>query len=78
MNASEREPVQVYEAANSIEAAMVLQKLDEAGIEARIASRAVESLAGEVPFQLAVVPIWVDRSDAERARQVINKLPPRR
>ncbi len=72
------EPVQIYEARNSLEASLVVQRLGDAGIEARVESSAIESVVGEVPFQLAGVPIWVDRADVERAQEVVRDLPPNR
>ncbi len=69
-------PVQVYAAKNSIEATLLVQLLAEEGISARIASNAVEAVAGEVPWQLATVPIWVKSADAERAQAVIRERKP--
>jgi len=66
-------PVQVYSAANSIEAALVLQLLTDAGIRGRVASNSMEVVSGSVPFQLISVPIWVHQSQFEEAQKVIRE-----
>ena len=77
------EPICVYRAGNLQEAQLVVNLLENEGITARIASSAVETLAGEVPFQLAVCPIWVHQHQAELAQSIIEehreeiKKPPR-
>ena len=65
------EPVCVYRAANLQEAHLVLDLLTASGIAARIASSAVEPLAGEVPFQLLACPIWAPASQREQAKRVL-------
>ena len=65
-------PVSIYAAENSIEATLIVQLLAEAGIEARIACNALEAVAGEVPYQLISVPIWVHGVDSQRALAVIQ------
>lgn len=65
-------PVSIYAAANSIEASLIVQLLDAEGIEARIASNALEMVAGEVPFQLVSIPVWVHAADQQRALEVIR------
>lgn len=64
---ADEQPVKVYEAGGSVEAQFLVDWLRGAGIEARIASTAIEPLAGKVPFQLATCPVLVARRDAERA-----------
>ena len=66
-------PVSIYAAENSIEATLIVQLLAEAGIEARIACNALEAVAGEVPYQLISVPIWVHRVDRQRAVEVVRE-----
>ena len=66
-----KEPVKVYDAWNSQQAQFLCQLLADAGISARVASDAVETLSGKVPFQKATCPIWVAASDAERARSIL-------
>ncbi len=65
------DPVQVYEAGNSTEAHLMVQMLADLGVQARVASSAVENVVGEVPFQRAVCPIWVHPNESERAREAI-------
>ncbi|MES2791176.1 MAG: DUF2007 domain-containing protein [Planctomycetota bacterium] len=66
-------PVAAYAAENSIEATLIIQLLAEAGIEARMASNALESVSGEVPSQLISVPVWVRSSDSQHALEVIRE-----
>lgn len=61
-------PVRVYDAGNEIEARLLIDWLGEQGIEARIASTAIEPLAGKVPFQIATCPVWVAARDEQQAR----------
>ncbi len=68
---SDDAPVRIYEAGNEIEARLLVDWLQEAGIAARIASTAIEPLAGKVPFQIATCPVWVTTRDASRARDVL-------
>ncbi|MDB5338789.1 MAG: putative prokaryotic signal transducing protein [Planctomycetaceae bacterium] len=67
------EPVSIYAAENTIDATLMVQLLADAGIEARIASNALEAVSGEVPYQLISVPVWVRRPDAARALEVIRE-----
>ncbi len=66
------EPVQIYEAWNTWQAQMLIDLLADAGINARLASNAVENLVGDVPFQRATCPVWVDKRDADRARSMVS------
>ncbi len=65
--AADEQPVKVYDAGSGIEAQFLVDWLRGAGIDARIASTAIEPLAGKVPFQIATCPVLVARRDAERA-----------
>lgn len=65
------EPVCVYRAANLQEAHLVLDLLTAEGVAARIASSAVEPLAGEVPFQLLACPIWAPKSQQASAKKIL-------
>jgi len=67
------DPVTAYKAGNSREAQLVLQLLEEEGIEARVASNGVEFIAGELPYQVASCPVLVHRADLERASEVIAR-----
>jgi len=64
---ADEQPVKVYEAGSGIEAQFLVDWLRGAGIEARIASTAIEPLAGKVPFQIATCPVLVAQRDEERA-----------
>ena len=65
-------PVTVYEATNSNQAHILCALLGDAGIEARVASDALEWVTGAVPFQLVDCPVLVRASDAERARPIVD------
>jgi hypothetical protein len=65
---AEEQPVKVYEAGSGFEAQLLVDWLLGAGIESRIASTAIEPLAGKVPFQIATCPVWVAQRDEARAR----------
>jgi len=64
---ADEQPVKVYEAGSGFEAQLLVDWLQGAGIGARIASTAMEPLAGKVPFQIATCPVLVARRDVERA-----------
>ena len=66
-------PVCIYNAANVQEAHLVVNLLTGEGLSARVASNAVETLAGEVPFQKAVCPVWVPEEEAAKAAAVLEK-----
>lgn len=65
---AEEQPVKIYEAGSGFEAQFLVDWLRGAGIEARIASTAIELLAGKVPFQIATCPVWVAARDEQQAR----------
>ena len=65
------EPVQVFSAWNSVQAHFVRNLLADEGIPARVASDAIQAISGEVPFQKASCPVWVDAADEERARALV-------
>ena len=64
-------PVKVYDAWNSFQAHFVHNMLRDAEISARVASDAVENIVGQVPFQKATCPVWVDAADVDRARAIV-------
>lgn len=66
-------PVKVYDAWNSWQASILAQELLNAGIAARVASTAIEFIAGRVPYQAATCPVWVDEQDVRRAQEVIGE-----
>lgn len=68
-----RTPVEVFQAQHVIEATLIVQRLADAGIPARIVSTALEGVTGEVPYSHATCPIWVEESDAGHAREVIQE-----
>jgi hypothetical protein len=65
------EPVKVYDAWNSVQAYFLRNLLVDQGIEARVASDAIESLCGPTPFQEMTLPVWVPADDKERARAIV-------
>jgi hypothetical protein len=67
----QHEPVQIYEAWNSLQAHFLCNLLADAGVNARVASDAIEAVNGRVPFQKASCPVWVAAADVERARSIV-------
>lgn len=66
-------PVSVYKAWNSRQAHLLKQLLEEDGIEARVASNAIEFIAGEVPYQMACCPVLVHKADIDHAAVVVDQ-----
>src|SRR5690348_4290796 len=64
----------VYNAANLPEAQLVVDRLGEHGIAARILNANASSLAGELPIDASLPQVWVDdAAQAQRARAVIDE-----
>ena len=64
--------VEVYSAANEIEAGAVRAALDAAGIQARLVGDRLGNAWGEVPLGFRSEPkLWVREEDAAAARRVI-------
>ena len=61
----------VYQAANSIEAHMIVHLLEQAGVEAHVQGEHLQSGAGELPVGL--VAVAVPDEDVEAARAVITE-----
>jgi hypothetical protein len=69
------QPVELYRAANSIEAHMVCNHLVDAGIQAQVLGDMLEASAGGLPVgDSTAAAVYVDRSDLERAQQLITSL----
>ena len=62
------EPVKVYDAWNSFQAHFLCNLLADAGLSARVASDAVETVRGRVPFQKVTCPVWVAAGDTPSGR----------
>lgn len=62
----------IYEAANSIEAHMIVHLLTEAGIEAHVQGEHLQSGAGELPLG-GLVGVTVDDEDVVPARRLIKE-----
>jgi hypothetical protein len=62
----------IYEAANSIEAHILLGLLKTVGIHGRVDGEYLQGGIGELPV-MGLVRIRVAAADAERARQVIRE-----
>jgi hypothetical protein len=59
-------------AANLPEAHLLLHRLAEAGIEARVLNEHAQGGLGEIPFTHAYPEIWImEAADEERARRVV-------
>jgi len=62
----------VYAAANLTEAYLLLHRLQQAGIAARVFNEHAQGAMGEIPFTHAYPELWVEHDvDAARARPVI-------
>lgn len=67
--------VEVYSAANDVEAGAIRAALDAEGIRARIVGDRLGNVWGEVPLGFRSEPkIWVREEDAAAARRVIEQL----
>jgi hypothetical protein len=65
--------VEIYSAADPIEAHMLCNLLEENGIDARVVGDALSGLGGAVPFGSTTSPrIWIDHASAPRARELID------
>jgi hypothetical protein len=65
--------VEIYSAADTIEAHLLCNLLEENGINARILGDALAGLGGALPFGSTISPrIWTDEASAERARELID------
>jgi len=64
--------VDVYAAANAVEANLVKAMLADAGIESRVVGELLNAAAGGLPLGQVLAPrVWVAPEDAARARQSI-------
>lgn len=62
----------LYSAANLQEAYLLLHRLEQAGIEARVLNEHAHGGLGELPFTHVYPEVWlVDAADAARARAVL-------
>jgi len=65
--------LKLYRAANLQEAHLVLHRLEQAGIEARLFNEYAQGGLGELPFTHVYPEIWVvEPADIERARRVVE------
>ncbi|HUH94398.1 MAG TPA: DUF2007 domain-containing protein [Casimicrobiaceae bacterium] len=61
-----------YIAANRIDAYLLLHRLQQAGIPAHVFNEHMQSIAGEVPPDVAQPQVWLDRpADRARAESVL-------
>ena len=71
----EHNPVELYRAANSIEAHIVCNHLLDAGIRAQVLGDVLLTSVGGIPFgESTAAAVYVDRPDLERAKQMIISL----
>jgi len=62
----------LYCAANLPDAYLLLHRLQQAGIEARVLNQHAQGGLGEIPFTHAYPEIWlVEPADAERAKSIV-------
>lgn len=63
-----------YSASNLPEAYLVLHRLAQAGIDARVLNEHAQGGLGEIPFTHAYPEIWlIDPDDAARARKILKE-----
>ena len=67
------DPVSVYSARDTQEAHFVRNLLADAGIEAKVVGDTLQTLVGEVPFQINTPQVWVHRNDLEQARPIVEE-----
>ena len=66
--------VEVYSAANSVEAHGLHGILEERGIRAEVVGESLANAAGRLPLGQSIAPrIWVREGDAGRAREIIEE-----
>ena len=66
--------VEVYSASDAIEANIIKELLENAGISTQIVGQTLRSFAGELPFGRGTAPqIWVALPDKSRAREIIDE-----
>jgi hypothetical protein len=64
----------LYRAANLPDAYLLLHRLQQAGIEARVLNEHAQGGLGEIPFTHAYPEVWLVRpDDAERARDIVTE-----
>jgi hypothetical protein len=62
----------LYTAANLPEAHLLLHRLAQAGIEARVLNEHAQGGLGEIPFTHAYPEVWImETADEERARRIV-------
>lgn len=62
--------VEVYSPANIVQATLLTQLLDDAGIECRVVNDQIRGVAGEIPFTKADPQILVRSRDLEAAADI--------
>ena len=66
------DPVVFYRASDSIQAAMLVSRLDAEGIPCRTAGGRTRAVFGEVGSDALLTELYVSRRDMLRARDVVN------
>jgi Putative prokaryotic signal transducing protein len=62
----------LYSAANLPDAYLLLHRLEQAGIEARVLNEHAQGGLGEIPFTHAYPEVWlVEPTDVERAKSIV-------
>lgn len=62
----------LYSAANLPDAYLLLHRLEQAGIEARVLNEHAQGGLGEIPFTHAYPEVWlVEPADVERAKSIV-------
>lgn len=67
--------IRVYGARDGAEAQFVKGLLEAEGIMAMVQGAELQVMASELPFNATALPsVWVDETDAERARQIVDEM----
>ena len=64
--------IKIYDAANGVEAHLVLDRLEHAGIKGRIDGEYLQGGVGELQA-FGLVKVMVDAADADQARVIIDE-----
>lgn len=66
--------LKLYDASNLTEAQLLLDLLQQAGIEAQILNTFAQGASGEIPFGQVYPEIWLqDEKDLSRARNIVKQ-----
>jgi hypothetical protein len=65
--------VEVYSPANRLQAALLSEMLEDAGIAHRVVNYKIADIAGDVPFTKNRPKVWVAAADGEAAAEICRE-----